>query len=214
MQIWRAGLDAVSPTCWSNRCCAEGSTLWIDDEPLDLARCGRIAVVGAGKAGAGMAAGFEQPLGPHWLAAKQVTGWINVPADCLGRLRAIHLHPARPAGVNEPTPEGVAGTAEILRRVESLSADDVCFVLLSGGGSALLRARGRDFAGRQARRHPAIERGRSQHRRAEHGPQTTQPDQRRRARPGVPCRADVHAGDFRRAGGSAGHDRLGPDRAR
>ncbi len=42
--------------------------------------------------------------------------------------------------MNEPTPEGVAGTAEILRRVESLSADDVCFVLLSGGGSALLPA--------------------------------------------------------------------------
>lgn len=44
-------------------------------------------MVGAGKAGAGMAAGFEHTLGPHWLAAKQVTGWINVPADCLRRSR-------------------------------------------------------------------------------------------------------------------------------
>ncbi len=88
LQIWRAGLDAVrSDVLVEQVLRAEGSTLWIDDEPLDLARCGRIAVVGAGKAGAGMAAGFERALGPHWLAAKQVTGWINVPADCLRRSR-------------------------------------------------------------------------------------------------------------------------------
>ena len=63
-----------------------------------------------------------------------------------GRLRAassqhIHLHAARPAGVNEPT-RGRRGGA---RRkscdiVAALGPDDLCLCLLSGGGSALLPA--------------------------------------------------------------------------
>jgi hydroxypyruvate reductase len=55
-------------------------------------------------------------------------------------LKFIHLHAARPAGVNEPRPEGVIGSREILRIVESLGPDDLCLCLLSGGGSALLPA--------------------------------------------------------------------------
>ena len=50
------------------------------------------------------------------------------------------MHAARPAGVNEPTPEGVAGAEEILRLVESLGPDDLCLCLISGGGSALMPA--------------------------------------------------------------------------
>ena len=61
------------------------------------------------------------------------------PIAC-GRSRAVRLHPARPAGINEPTAEGVHGTEEILRIVGSLGPDDLCFVLISGGGSALLPA--------------------------------------------------------------------------
>ena len=55
-------------------------------------------------------------------------------------MQRIHLHAARPAGVNEPTPEGVAGALEILRLVESLGPDDLCLCLISGGGSALMPA--------------------------------------------------------------------------
>jgi glycerate 2-kinase len=69
-----------------------------------------------------------------------VSGWVNVPADCARALARVRLHPARPAGVNEPTADGVRGAEEILRIVGSLSADDVCIVLISGGGSALLPA--------------------------------------------------------------------------
>jgi hydroxypyruvate reductase len=141
VQIWRAGLAAVrSDALVENVLRVEGNCLWIEDEPVDLDSIGRIVVVGAGKAGAGMAAGFERALGPHLLAAKQVSGWINVPADCVRPLARIHLHAARPAGVNEPTEAGVAGAGEILRLVESLAPGDLCFVLLSGGGSALLPA--------------------------------------------------------------------------
>src|SRR5690606_20533271 len=52
----------------------------------------------------------------------------------------IHLHGARPAGVNEPTEQGVAGAERILEIVSSLGPDDLCLVLISGGGSALLPA--------------------------------------------------------------------------
>ena len=141
LQIWRAGLAAVrSDALVEAALRVDGNTLWVEDESVDLNQVGRIVVVGAGKAGAGMAAGFERALGPHWLAAKNVSGWINVLADCARPLKRIHLHSARPAGVNEPTEAGVAGASEILRLVESLAPDDLCLVLISGGGSALLPA--------------------------------------------------------------------------
>ncbi len=119
----------------------EGHWLHFADEPpIDLTDVGRIAVVGAGKAGAGMAATFEQALGPRWSAAKQLTGWVNVPDDCVRPLERIHLHGARPASRNEPTAAGLAGAEEILRIVGSLAREDLCIALFSGGGSALLPA--------------------------------------------------------------------------
>src|SRR5690606_37074416 len=101
---------------------------------------GRIVVVGAGKAGASMTLALESCLGEQVLQTKQVEGWVNIPADCMAETRRVHLHPARPAGVNEPTQAAVAGTEEILRRVEALRSEDLCICLLSGGGSALLPA--------------------------------------------------------------------------
>ena len=98
----------------------DGPTLWTDDEPIDLRPIRRIAVVGTGKAGAGMAAAVQDVLSESLAAEKDLTGWVNVPANCVRPLARIHLHAARPAGVNEPTDEGVAGTAEILRLVEWL----------------------------------------------------------------------------------------------
>ncbi|MCH7989719.1 MAG: DUF4147 domain-containing protein [Planctomycetes bacterium] len=120
------------------------STLVICSHKISLATVNRIVVVGAGKAGVGMATALEQALGDSVVNAK-LSGWINVPEDCLpadgeSHPRKIHLHPARPAGVNEPTPEGIKGALEILKSVSCLGPDDVCVVLLSGGGSALLPA--------------------------------------------------------------------------
>ncbi len=141
LAIWHAGLAAVrSGRLVHEAMHVEGSTLIIEDEEIPLRNARRIVVVGAGKAGAGMAAAVEEVLGPRLAEEKQLTGWINVPADCVRPLKWIRLHAARPAGVNEPTAAGAAGAAEILRLVESLSADDLCLCLLSGGGSALLPA--------------------------------------------------------------------------
>jgi len=141
LQIWQAGVDAVdSERLVRQALRIDGSTLIIGQQRLPLDAIRRIAVVGTGKAGAGMAAAVEEVLGPQLMEEKQLTGWVNVPADCCRPLKRIRLHAARPPGVNEPTPAGAAGAEQILRLVGSLGPDDLCLCLLSGGGSALLPA--------------------------------------------------------------------------
>jgi hydroxypyruvate reductase len=139
LAIWKAGVAAVD----SARLVAKSVHAWpggltLAGRPWRARPDSRLCIVGAGKAGAGMAAGLEQALGPIWL--HRASGWINVPSDCVHPLRVIHLHGARPPGLNEPTAAGVAGTREILARVQALRPQDLCLVLLSGGGSAMLPA--------------------------------------------------------------------------
>lgn len=138
-QIWRAGVSAVdSARLVRNVVHLNGRDLHIADEVWSPSETGRICVVGAGKAGAGMASGFLSALPEEWRS--RVSGWVNVPGDCVNELEPIHLHAARPAGVNEPTQAGVEGTRKILSCVGGLSPEDLCLVLISGGGSALLPA--------------------------------------------------------------------------
>lgn len=145
--IWQAGVDAVGAERLVQEFLRlEGDTLLVGPERIPLAGVRRILVVGAGKAGAGMAAGVEQALGAAGPGgesiadAKRLSGWINVPADCVRPLRWLTLHAARPAGLNEPTAEGVCGARRILDLVAAAGPDDLCLCLISGGGSALLPA--------------------------------------------------------------------------
>jgi glycerate 2-kinase len=131
--IWQAGVDAVRPEQLIERA--------VEDPELGLTRaiadCQRIVVVGGGKAGAGMCRGLEGALST---CLNRVHGIVNVPAECICRLKAIRLHAARPAGTNEPTAEGVVGSDEMLHLVNSAGPDDVAICLLSGGASALMPA--------------------------------------------------------------------------
>ncbi len=137
-RIWHAGVAAVDSTrLVCNAVQRMETTLRICGEEFDVRSLRRLIVVGAGKAGGGMARGLERALGAD-LVDEKVSGWVNVPADCVMPLRRIHLHDARPAGLNEPTAAGVIGSERILELVAGLGADDLCLVLLSGGGSALL----------------------------------------------------------------------------
>lgn len=141
LRIWQAGVAAVdSERLVREAFRVDGAMLQVGDASVDLNAIGRIVVVGAGKAGAGMAAAVEAVLGNEWMDAKRLTGWVNVPEGCERTLQRIHLHPARPAGVNEPTAAGVEGTERILELVGGLSPDDLCLCLISGGGSALTPA--------------------------------------------------------------------------
>jgi hydroxypyruvate reductase len=140
-RIWRAGVKAVLPeTLVHSHVTVDGGTLVIDDDSIDLHRVERIAIVGAGKAAGALTASLEGGLGPRLLIEKKASGWVNVPADCLVPTNRVHLHAARPAGVNEPRPEGVEGTRRILELVASLGPGDLCICVLTGGGSALLPA--------------------------------------------------------------------------
>ena len=139
--IWRAGVDAVrSEQLVSQHVELRGDELFIGEDVVSLKAVRRIVVVGAGKAGAGMAVGLESALGNEVIVEKRVQGLVNVPADCCRPTERIALHPARPAGVNEPTHEGVVGSENMLRLVRSLGPEDLCICLLSGGASALLPA--------------------------------------------------------------------------
>jgi glycerate 2-kinase len=122
-QIWQAGVDAVdSGRLVRNVVSVSQHCLTIGDEEFDLRQLSRIVVVGAGKAGAGMAAALEDILSEDVLSQASsscaVTGWVNVPADCVKPLPRVHL----------------------LELVRGLADSDLCLVVLSGGGSALLPA--------------------------------------------------------------------------
>lgn len=143
LAIWHRGVDAVraAPLVRHQVRVREkrgGSVLQIADHSYPLAGIARLLVVGAGKAGAAMAEGFEGALGDTWARRLQLSGWVNVPEGTERALRWIHLEPARPAGVNEPTQRAVEGSRQILQRVAAAEPDDLCIALISGGGSALL----------------------------------------------------------------------------
>src|SRR5262245_10865138 len=128
LAIWTAAVEAVRPEPLVRRA-VEGEK-WIAVAP-------RVLVVGAGKAGPGMAVGVEAALADR---LDRVEGLVNVPAGMTAPLNRIRLHAARPQGVNEPTAEGVAGAEEMLRLLQTAGPEDVAVCLLSGGGSALLPA--------------------------------------------------------------------------
>ena len=140
-RIWWAGVEAVQPRrLIPEQLSIAGQMLCLGPNVIDLREIERIVVVGAGKAGASMTVALEQTLGEQLLEEKHVTGWVNVPADCMQTTQRVKLHAARPEGINEPTKEGVVGTLKILEIVSSLGPTDLCICLLSGGGSALMPA--------------------------------------------------------------------------
>ena len=92
---------------------------------------GRTLVVGAGKAAAAMALAVEQ----NWPAKAPLDGLVITRYRhglLTNRIAVIE------AGHPVPDESGEKAAQEILRRVKSLSPDDLLLVLVSGGGSSLL----------------------------------------------------------------------------
>ncbi|MCC6508000.1 MAG: glycerate-2-kinase family protein, partial [Pirellulaceae bacterium] len=143
LQIWWAGVTAARPDeLFAREARIQNHELHLADASFDLRGIRRIVVVGAGKASANMASALYRCCLESLVQRIEVVGWINAPAGSFtsGSAGRIYLHAARPAGMNEPTVEAVAGTMEIMRLVESCGPHDLCIVLLSGGGSAILTA--------------------------------------------------------------------------
>jgi hydroxypyruvate reductase/glycerate 2-kinase len=131
--VWQAALDAARPEPLIRAALTDAA------RPLSRALAGapHILVVGAGKAGGPMAAAVEAAR-PDLL--DRLDGVVNVPAPEARALQCVRLFPARPAGTNQPTTEGIDGTRRILDLLAAAGPDDVALCLLSGGGSALLPA--------------------------------------------------------------------------
>jgi hydroxypyruvate reductase len=93
---------------------------------------GRLVIVGAGKAAAGMA----QVAEAHW-RSRGVTA-EGVVVTRYGQAAACDVIAVLEAAHPVPDAAGMAAAARILRSVQGLSADDTVLCLISGGGSALL----------------------------------------------------------------------------
>lgn len=130
--IWDAAVRSVDAEALTRQALLAG-----DDVMKKVRAAPRLWVVGAGKAGAAMAAGVEEALADR---LGSLAGWVNVPEGTARQLQRIHLHAARPLGANEPTPQGLQGANAILDILQSANPQDVAIGLLSGGGSALLPA--------------------------------------------------------------------------
>jgi len=129
-RIWTAALAAVDP----RRLVAALPCGVIDP------RGGRIAVVGAGKAAAGMAAGLGDLVRAAGVRPERISGMVSVPAGCARTVAGIEIRETRPAAENQPTTEVVAATAAMMLLLSELGPADLAIALITGGGSALLEA--------------------------------------------------------------------------
>ena len=93
--IWNAGVDAVrAEHLIRDNVRVANRTLSICGAEHSLENVQRIGVVGAGKAAGYLAFALEELLAP--LADEiQLTGFVNVPANCLLKTRWIQLHAGR-----------------------------------------------------------------------------------------------------------------------
>jgi glycerate 2-kinase len=110
---------------------AAADPLKIVPEHLPKPPKGRTLVVGAGKAAASMALAVEQ----QWPAQAALDGLVITRYQhglLTNRIAVVE------AGHPVPDETGEKAAHEILRRVKSLTPDDLLLVLVSGGGSALL----------------------------------------------------------------------------
>lgn len=124
-------LQSADPGTLVRRAVKPGRALSIRDVYGNTARPGKfndIYVVGAGKAAAGMA-------GALCSIVKVRTGAITVPHGSGARIKSISITEA-----SHPIPDrsGVAGAKKIIETAEKAGAGDLLFVLISGGGSALM----------------------------------------------------------------------------
>lgn len=131
IDIFRATLAAADPYDLVRRAIAfEGGDIIVAGKRYPAGRYGRIAVIGAGKASARMAAAAEDALGDRITA-----GWVNTKYGHALPLGRITVHEC---GHPVPDEAGIAGARRITRILEEADDRTLVLCLLSGGGSALL----------------------------------------------------------------------------
>lgn len=134
LRLCGAALRAVDPAAAVRRHVQiDGSRCGVDGHTFDLDRVRRVWVLGAGKAAAPMARALEKLLGDRLRGGLVVTRYgYGLP------LRRVELIEA---GHPLPDANSAAAAARIAHIAErEITSRDLVFVLLSGGGSALMVA--------------------------------------------------------------------------
>jgi hydroxypyruvate reductase len=130
-EIFSAGVAAVEPgEAVRSHLKLEGDTLIAGQYQVPLKPGGRVLIVGAGKAGAPMAAAVEEILG-----ARLDHGIVVVKYGHLSPVIRIEI---LEAGHPVPDEAGVLASVKIRNLLMSASEHDTVICLISGGGSALL----------------------------------------------------------------------------
>jgi hydroxypyruvate reductase/glycerate 2-kinase len=134
--IWQAGVKAVKP-----QVCVPAALQELTPVAQGWRANREYLIIGGGKAGSAMGQATEDFLFQAGIPLTRIKGWLNVPEGSQPEsLQSIHLHPARPAGVNFPTPAAVTGTLQMLQLTDQAPENALIICLVSGGGSALLCA--------------------------------------------------------------------------
>jgi len=129
-----AGIEAAHPKQVIQRAVTrDGDQLTVGDEHYSLDRDGDVFVLGGGKPAGEMAAALVDVLG-EW-----VGGGLVVTDD---RAESAGAGPVESRQGTHPVPskENVEATNELLERAAQATADDLVFVVVGGGASALLCA--------------------------------------------------------------------------
>ncbi len=130
-EILESALAAADPYDATMRVLVrEGDVVSVGGRPYRIAPGARVIAVGAGKACAPMARALEDALDDR------LSGGLVVVRRGYGEpLRRVTI---REAGHPVPDSAGEAAAQEALALVKGLTARDLVFFLISGGGSALL----------------------------------------------------------------------------
>ncbi len=129
--IYRRAIEAVNPiTAINSHVKRQGQKLICDGKVFNLEHFRHIYLIGAGKAGAAMAATMEKLLGNQ-----MTTGLVVVK---YGHLYSVKRTKIIEAGHPLPDQNGVDGATELVSLLEHTGNDDLVICLISGGGSALL----------------------------------------------------------------------------
>jgi glycerate-2-kinase len=133
-QIIKASLNAVDPyQLVRDQIKRNGNNLVISNkEQIDLSDFDRVFLCGAGKGAAPLTKAMEELLGDRLNG-----GDIIVKYEHLADLTKINLHEAA-----HPVPDenGLKSTDILLNNLDNMTERDCVFVLLTGGGSALLES--------------------------------------------------------------------------
>jgi glycerate 2-kinase len=130
-RIFRAALDAADAgKAILRQVRFDGSTLIAGRRRYRLADFERVQVIGAGKAGAGMARAVERLLG-----RKIAGGLVNVKAGGTARTRRVTLNQS---GHPVPDERGLQGARRIEAMARAAGPRDLLICVISGGASALM----------------------------------------------------------------------------